>query len=101
HAPRFADRVIGSRTSGDDAHIRAAQSEFHRDNAAGHVADQHWNGEGGDALRPFVHNALNWSSSVFSPPMPLLTITPKRSRLTFSRSRPLSRIDILAAAIDN
>src|SRR6266480_6513151 len=55
HAPRFADRVIGSRTSGDDAHIRAAQSEFHRDNAAGHVADQHWNGEGGDALRPFVH----------------------------------------------
>src|SRR5438270_11688295 len=55
HAPRFADRVIGSRTSGDDAHIRAAQSEFHRDNTAGHVADEHWNGEGGHALRPFVH----------------------------------------------
>src|SRR5438128_1336347 len=55
HAPRFADGVIGSRTSGDDAHVGAAQSEFHRDNAAGHVADEHWNGEGGDALRPFVH----------------------------------------------
>src|SRR5205823_6267865 len=55
HAPRFADRVIGSRASSDDAHVRAAQSEFHGDNAAGHVADEHWNGEGGDALRPFVH----------------------------------------------
>src|SRR5438128_5229483 len=55
HAPRFADGVIGSRTSGDDAHVGAAQSEFHRDNAAGHVADEHWNSEGGDALRPFVH----------------------------------------------
>src|SRR5712691_3447284 len=55
HAPRFADGVIGSRTSGDDAHVRAAQSEFHRDNAAGHVADEHRNGERGDALRPFVH----------------------------------------------
>src|SRR5207253_8916359 len=25
------------------------------DNAAGHVADEHWNGESGDALRSFVH----------------------------------------------
>src|SRR5437762_9556910 len=55
HAPRFADGVIGRRTGGDDAHVRAAQSEFHRDNAAGHVADEHRNGEGGDALRSFVH----------------------------------------------
>src|SRR6266404_4763676 len=55
HAPRFADGVIGRRASGDDAHVRAAQSEFHRDNAAGHVADEHRNGESGDALRPFVH----------------------------------------------
>src|SRR5437762_6174480 len=55
HAPRFADGVIGRRTGGDDAHVRAAQSELHRDNAAGHVADQHRNGESGDALRSFVH----------------------------------------------
>jgi len=48
---------------------------------------------------PLFINTLNWSSSVFSPPMPLLTITPKRSRFTFSRSRPLSWIDILAAAM--
>src|SRR6266436_6441555 len=55
HAPRFTDGVIGRRTGGDDAHVRATQSEFHRDNAAGHVADEHRNGEGGDALRSFVH----------------------------------------------
>src|SRR5205814_312629 len=55
HAPRFADGVIGRRASGDDAHVRAAESEFHRDNAAGHVADEHRNGESGDALRSFVH----------------------------------------------
>src|SRR5205807_7658548 len=35
--------------------VGAAQSEFHRDNATGHVADEHWNGKGGDALRTFVH----------------------------------------------
>src|SRR5204862_508081 len=28
---------------------------------------------------PLFINTLNWSSSVFSPPMPLLTITPMRS----------------------
>src|SRR5437660_1281790 len=51
----FADGIIGSRTRGDDAHVRAAQSEFHRDQAAGHVADQHRNRKRGDAPRSFVH----------------------------------------------
>src|ERR1700736_332940 len=55
HAPRFADGIVGSRTSGDDAHVGTAQTELHRDNAAGHVADQHRNGKSGHALRPFVH----------------------------------------------
>ncbi len=41
---------------------------------------------------PLLTRALCWSSSVFSPPMPLLTMTPKRSRFTFSRSIPESRI---------
>ena len=32
---------------------------------------------------PLLTRMVCWSSSVFSPPMPLLTITPKRSRFTF------------------
>ena len=48
---------------------------------------------------PFVTSAKCWSSSVFNPPMPLLTRTPKRSRFTFSRSMPESRIALFVAAI--
>src|SRR6266436_3148378 len=67
HPPRFADGVIGSRASGDDAHVGAAQTELHRDNAAGHVADEHWNGEGGDALRPLVHQRAELVFQRFQP----------------------------------
>ena len=97
--PGFADRVVGRRAGGDDAHVRPAQSKFHRDQAARHVADEHRNREGGDAAGPLLTSALCWSSSVFNPPMPLLTSTPKRSRFTLSRSMPESRIALFVAAI--
>src|SRR5947207_8066070 len=53
HAPGFANSVVRSRASGNDAHVRSAQSKFHREQSARHVADEHWNGESGNALWTF------------------------------------------------
>ena len=49
---------------------------------------------------PFVNKICNWSCRVFNPPIPVLMITPKRSRrLRFATSIPLSATAIFAAAI--
>src|SRR5205814_1351875 len=52
YPPRLADGVVGSRASGDDAHARAAKSEFHRYQPSCQVADQPLNGERTDELLP-------------------------------------------------
>ena len=52
--PGFADGVVRSRAGGDNAHVRPAQAPLHRDEAAGHVPDEHRNGERGDAIGTFV-----------------------------------------------
>src|SRR5262249_27356731 len=54
-SPRFTDGVVRSRAGRNDAHVRAAQTELHRDHAAGHVADQHRNGERGRARWTLIH----------------------------------------------
>src|SRR5205823_14363501 len=53
HAPGFANRVVRGGAGGNDAHVRTAHPEFHRDQSARHVADEHWNGESGNALWTF------------------------------------------------
>src|SRR5205823_5803866 len=55
YPPRFTDRIVRRRTRSDDAHVRSAQTEFHRDHAAGHIADQHRNGERRRSGGSFVH----------------------------------------------
>ena len=56
------------------------------------------NGEFRDG--PLVSRIVNWSWSVFSPPIPLLTRTPKRSRcFRFATSIPLSSRAIFDAPI--
>ena len=44
-APGFADGVVGGRTRGDRGIIRPAQIVKHREQAGGHVADEHRNHE--------------------------------------------------------
>ena len=49
---------------------------------------------------PFGHRTLCWSSSVLSPPMPLLTIDAETIAIDlFRRSMPPSSIAIFAAAM--
>ncbi len=53
HAPRFTNGIVRSGARGDDAKVRPLQSEFHGNQAAPHVADQHRDGEGGNARGTF------------------------------------------------
>src|ERR1700719_1919909 len=56
--PRFADGVVGRSASSDNAHVRPTQTKLHRNDAAGHVADEHRDGERGNARRSLVHQNI-------------------------------------------
>ena len=44
-SPGFADGIVCCRAGGNDTHVGTVQAELHRDEAARHVAEQHWNRE--------------------------------------------------------
>ena len=51
--PGFTDGIIRCRAGGDDTHVGSSQVELHRDDAAGHIADQHRNREWRSPRGPF------------------------------------------------
>ena len=86
-APGFANGVVGRGAGGAGGEIRPAQTFVHREQARGHVTDEHRDHEGRDAGPALVDKTLCWSTVVSRPPMPEPMMQPISSQ--FSLSNPI------------